>query len=437
MAWGKCKPMLLDLSLVSLTLSRLIHDAVKASSAWPGVALLVSAQPPDKLTGDNTLGFYLYHIMESAAYKNAPPPGLDRTPVRLSPMGLELYYQLSAHSDLINETGPLREQLMMGLAMKALHDFPQVDDQTEIKGVRIMETGLRGSANRLRISLQPLQPERSVEFWTAGTHPMRLAVYYQVSVALLEPEESTRSASRVLSYGVYPFTNQGPRLESSQNTLVFSLPGESAKRETDLRPAQVPFNEKVTFTGTGLEGDQVTLRLTNSRWSAPQDCDAAWAVTAKPGQVEAIIQKMAPANLLPPAGQVVLPGVYGAAVKVVRRQKTPDGTEKDFEFISNETAFVISPRVDGIVGPNGAGVVTVTGYIFRHAELPADSVQVYAGETRLTPGTVGALAPAQFAVVSATTLEVSLPAGLAPQTRLPLRIFVNGAETPPNWVVLP
>ena len=111
---------------------------------------------PGELKGGNVIGLYLYHLSEDPQYKNLPSPGNDDPPIRYTPMGLNLSYQLTAHSD----NGILNEQYMMGLAVKALRDYPVIDDTTEIDTgttvEKIMQSDIRGYNNRLRIVLQPI-----------------------------------------------------------------------------------------------------------------------------------------------------------------------------------------------------------------------------------------------------------------------------------------
>lgn len=423
---------LLDLSQVTLSLCNLIRLNVQASTAWNAAnTLTVSPRPADRLSGDNTLGFYLYHANESAAFKNLPPPGMDVPPVRFVPMGLELHYQLIPHSDLGGDAGTLREQLMFGLALKTFHDFPVVDATTQIGGTTIFTQALvDADNNRLKVTLQPLPASEAVEYWTGGTSPMRLAAYYQISVVALEPEEPARHAGRVLSYGVYTFTAQTPRLYSSHHVLSFTLPSDGVTREVEVRPAQVPIGGRVTFEGDSLTGDSLELLLRNDRWDAPQVVDSSWNLVVAGNRLEAVVQESAGAL-------DILPGTYGAVVRVVRRRQTPDGQTRDFTYLSNESPFTIIPDIQNVTAPTAAGEVTVTGRFFQHPELLPDNVQVYVSDALLATGTAGNLNAGEFAVVDATHLEARLPAGLIPATHVPLRILVNGAESPPRWVVVP
>lgn len=423
---------LLDLSQVTLSLCNLIRLYVQASPAWPAAnTVTVSPQPADRLAGDNVLGFYLYHTNESAAFKNLPSPGMDVPPVRFVPMGLELHYQLTPHSDLPDDAGTLREQLMFGLALKTFHDFPVVDQTTQIGGTTVFTPALAAADNnRLKITLQPLPAAEAVEYWTAGTSPMRLAAYYQISVVALEPEEPQRHAGRVLSYGVYTFTAQTPRLYSSHHVLSFTLPGATETREVEVRPAQVPIGGRVTFEGDSLTGDSLDLLLRNERWDAPQAVDNAWNLVVAGNRVEADVQEST-------GTEDILPGIYGAIVRVVRRRQTPDGQTRDFTYLSNECPFTIIPDIQNVSAPTAAGLVTVTGRFFQHPDLLPENVQVYVADALLATGAAGSLNAGEFAVVDATHLEARLPAGLTPADHVPLRILVNGAESPPRWVLVP
>lgn len=438
---------LLDISLVSKTLKNLIENYFKASREWSpiGESPTISPQPPDKLTGD-AVGMYLYHVSEDAQYKNLPAPGNDMPPVRYVPMGLNLYYQLYACSAAEDENATYNEQKMMGLAVKALHDYPVIDDSTEIVDltgarVKILHADLQGADNRLRIVLQPIAHNEAVSYWTAGTASLRLAAYYQVSVVLLEPEESTSRSGKVLVYDVQTFVGGAPRLDSSQNTLSFVIPGDTESREIELRPAQVPpaqlpppqipLNSHVNFRGSGLTGDTTSLFLKNIRWDEPKKVDLAWGVSATTNRVSAVVQETI-------AGETVFPGIYAAIVEVTRQRTLSDGSVRDFKHVSNECPFAITPRIDKITGP-ASGEWTVKGYIFENPNPPPilaiKGVYVYIGHAKLKRNKGGALNAGEFKVVNALSLRIKPPSNLS-QGDHPVRIFVNGAESPPNWITI-
>ena len=256
---------------------------------------------------------------------------------------------------------------MFGLAVKALHDFSILTDNTWLKdreqdkAVRLFEeVGLSGANNRIRLSLQPLPHNEAVSFWTAASSPLRLSAHYQASVILLEPEEPPSRAGRVLTYGVYPFVSGAPRLTGSENTLRFKIPGTSTIQEIRLRPAEVPVGSLVMFTGIALTGDETHLLLKNPHWRAPRQADASWSINATVDRITATVQATID-------GEPIQPGIYAAAARVVRFQPTPEGQKRRFEHTSNDTPFTITPRIDG-VGEDSNGVRAITGHILY---LPA------------------------------------------------------------------
>ncbi len=429
---------LLNISLVTQALTTLISEYFRASPAWGATAPTVSPQPPNLLTGDS-IGLYLYHIAEDAHYKNLPALGNDTPPVRYTPMGLNLFYQLTARS---TSEDSLLEQQMMGIAIKALRDYPIIDDATAIDGTSIYPADLQGDNNRLRIVLQPVAHHDAVSYWTAGSSPLRLAAYYQVSVALLEPEESKSRAGRVLAYGIQTFVNGAPRIDSSQSTMSFLIPGTLATQNLTLQPAQAPSvktglppndpaieKSRIKFKGAGFTGERTSLLLCHQRWSDPVDVTASWSLAATAIELSSVAQEKA-------NGNDVIPGVYAVIAKVTRKLATPSGTQ-DIEHRSNACPFTITPRIDSVAPPDAVHKVVITGYLFRHADIPTGGVQVYVGQIRLALSSGGPLASGEFTIDSTSQITVQLPTTLEPGKNYPLRIFVNGAESSPQWIKMP
>jgi hypothetical protein len=421
----------LDLAKVTGALIRMLEEGFKASPAWvpPGSKPKILPVPPDKLPADS-LGLYLYHLIEDPHVKNRPPPGSDVPPVSFMPMGLDLHYQLTTNSKDDSVVAANRAQLMMSVALKTFHDHPVLNDDTEVNGVAILQdVNLDGADNCFRVTLEPMPHEDAVSYWMAGTSPLRLSTYYSVSIVYLEPERARARSGRVLTYGVFTFTSGTPRLLGSTNTLEFTIPGETDPRTAELRPAQVPVGGSFAVLGTGLTGGDVALRLRGPGWVDPVEVDLSWGVAPTGDRVVATVQQL--------AGSVdVLPGTYAAAAVVTSSRRMPDGSTRRFRHVSNETPFTITPRIDSVSSPTSAGLVTVKGYRFQHPDLRQDAVEAYFGETRLE-ATTGAPGPGEFSVTAADTLSLRLPGGLASGAILPVRILVNGAESPPNWIVAP
>lgn len=448
---------LLDLSLVTSTWQNVLQRRVRAGLVALNQpvtilnALAVSSLPPDQLAGDATLGFYLYHACESSTLKNHPPASQDTPAVRYTPMGLDLFYQLSAHSSVVGEAGPLMSQRLFGLAMKALRDFPAVNRTINIEGMPAFPTELQGTDNIFRIALQSVPANEASQFWTAGTQSVRLAAYYLVSATLLEPEPSARYSGRVLRYGVHTFVSGAPRLDASRSLVVYRLPGEATDRETVIQPAESPVSGQLTFHGTDLAGEETTLLIKHPRFDRPIEVGLEWGVSATTDRIFATVQPLADT-------EAMLPGFYTAMASVTRRKRMPDGSLRDFTVTSNEVTFVVAPLITTpaaatIATADGAGIVGVQGHLFSHPGLADTDLRVVVGPGEIPRETTAALQPGNFEVVNSTTLAVPVVpddparpfmirfrfpiAGLNSGDVVPLRIRINGAENAPRWVEVP
>ena len=403
----------------------------------------ISPNSPSK-DGENGLYFYLFHIQESPHHKNIPSPGMDHPPIRFAPMGLHLYYQLTANFN--NQEGNMdayQEQEMMGVAMKLLHDYPEINDKTTINGLNIFNLvdaltppfGLKDRQNRIKISLLPVNYSDSVHYWTAGSSAMRLSAYYEVSMVFLEPEPPTSYAGRVLQYGTFLFPEGAARITASHNKLSFPVPPSNEIRSVDIQPAQAPFGNDIGFYGTGFQGDQLELILFRPGWDKP--CVASgWNLRIENGnKITVTVQEQAvEKGSNPVVNRDVLPGIYTAQVQVSRRRTLPNGEIRAFESSSNQFPFTITPKITGITGPVGS-IFTVKGHIFQHAELEAKEIMVLVGDIQLLRD--NALGPGTFSTPSADTLQFNPPPGLSSGDILPLRIIISGAESPPRWITLP
>jgi hypothetical protein len=349
-------------------------------------------------------------------------------------MGLNLFYVLSAKSSLLEEgnpnLAPFREQLLMGLAVKALHDNPIVDDATTVGGVPVMPAAMRNAENLLRIELRNVSPNEAVSYWTAGSSPLRLCAYYEVRVVLLEPEQPPTAAGRVYLYHVLTFVSGLPRLATSRSVIAFTIPGEGAPRTVEVQPAQCAPGTELVLLGVNLAGDRVSLLVRASGWDEPVEADPGWGVGVAGDRMFATVRATVGAA-------TVLPGTYGAAVTVVRSFIGPQGSTHEVAQTSNETPFTVMPGVTAISAVSATGVFTMTGGVFQDPGLPQGSVRVFIGDAQLRAGSGGALDPAQFAVLDPARIEVRLPAELLSGAQLPVRILINGAESPPRWVAVP
>jgi len=425
---------LLDLSQVTRVLINLIDTHVNASSVWSGSSISVVPDPPDTLEGDSTIGLYLYHIKEDASLSNACPAGNSQPPICYTPLPLILYYQLSTHSGLSSPTGTYREQLLLGAAVKALRCHTIINDDTVVDGMELFPDVLRGDDNRIQIELRPVSADEAVSFWTAGSSPLRLACYYQVSIILLKPEEFNSSAGPVLNYNIYAFPQQNPFITSIVNQLLFTVPGESTSRAIQLRPAQVAISSEFQINGTSFKADDTHLLISHADWDEPIEVNSVdWALQVTNEKVTAQVQETI-------GTEDVVPGVYSAFVRVMKRRTSSDGIEREFLSLSNAAPFVVAPRIDTIGAPNGLGEFSVTGRLFQHALIAADSVLVFVGDHRLlarTARTDSTLNPGEFFIVSPDRIDVRLPSDLTSGQQVYFRLQIRQANSAPKWVEVP
>jgi hypothetical protein len=418
----------LDLSTVTRSFIRLLDFHVRQPPGWdPALPLTVLPLPPDRLTGQNALGFYLYHINEDPSHKNVPPLGNASAESRFYPLTLQLHYILSPRSEATGEFSAHNEQRMMGLAMRTLRDFPLIDDNTEAGGTPIFSADLAtiaGRQNRFRIVLQPAMPNEAVQYWTAGTSPLRLSAYYQVTGVQIDPEALTIRPGRVYQYGVFTFLRGSPRIDFSTSTVAFVMP-DGSSREIEVRPAEATYNELVALEGTELAADDTAVLVQHTSWDAAEEVDPVlWSVNATVNRVVFAVQTSA--GLRP-----VLPGVYLVRVRVSEVRDMLDGTRRSFPKLSNQTAFAVAPAITAVA--EAAGLWTITGQIFDPAALPDDDIQLFLGPDRLARVD---LAPAagEFQVVSGTQIDFRQFAGTPAGTVLPLRLIIRGAENAPRWI---
>ncbi len=449
---------MLNLSLVTETLGNLVRKYVTSSDQWPPEKeLKVSYQPPDKIKGDRVINLYLYHAVENGHYQNTPPPQNVRDPLRFTPMGLDLYYQLTARSTIgeaDSEAGVLLEQLMMGLAIKVLRDYPTIDDATVLPGADpenvgnlILAPGLRGSGNQLRIELLNVDHTQAISYWTAGSSPLRWAAYYRVSVVLLEPYTVTQRTGRVLTIGPYVTTIAAPRLFKSRNRLSVQIPEGLLPQAIDITPAQAPVgdpaetNRRIIFEGMGLAGGQIELCLRHGDWKEPIPVEAAWNQMVTKTEIRITIQ-----NTITPAGgtaQAILPGVYSAFVRRTATHVLSDGTARRIEHNSNDVPFMILPYIKSVSSlPAGSpgDIVTAQSDIF--SKVAPEAIKVYVADEPLQYQSAGGdPAQGQYTLegdpkqlrlkLSGTLIEAWTA---MPRKALPFRLLVNGCETPPCWI---
>jgi hypothetical protein len=460
---------LFDLSHVTTSLADAVKLNIQRLEPTLVGQLEVSTMPPERVSGAmNTVNLYLYHVAEDSHYRNLVGNLSDARPVQSKPMSLILYYILTTHHEVSAGFDTVTEQRLMGYALKTLHDYAVIDDDTEIGGTQVLHTDLRGRDNRLEVTLRPVSPEDSVAFWSAeDRQTARLSAYYEVRYALLEPEPPRRLPGVVLSLGTFIVDVASPQLAGSRSEVTFTLPAEAGGGEQTIvaSPARVgppPDANRLTLLGTNLATGQARrLYLRNARWrqrapelervlvdpDLPQNVVAGWTVQEASDRID--VTTGTELTVAVPAGPPVVlplePGIYHARVEVIKELRVIQGQLKEITDTSNETAFAVSPRVIGAAVEDPAerririDLDPSTDLSPAGAPGPLDIVVVVDGESyaRFDPTVSGAtfdigeFEPANVTLDFLARFDPGLPG------THPFRLIVEGAESQPFWIELP
>ena len=457
---------LIDLSLVTSGLMKLLDDNIN-KNIGPGANVTVTAEPPDKVGSvTNKLSLYMYHVAEEAHYKNMPAPGSGSRSIARTPMGLCLFYILTAHHESSEtEFDPLIQQRLMGYALKTLHDYPILHDGTIIDGEQILPIGLRGNDNPVQVIMRPTAPEEAVAFWGAeDQQTARLSAYYEVRVILLEPDEPTILVAPVLSLGTYLYQLGTAHLEKTRSALPFVLPAAAggATQVVEASPARVaaetsgpPVRNRVSFVGHNLlSGKRRQIWLRCERWTntAPPDgtggaipvdldipANAGWAMSASESELQLDIAPTL--TFINNVGDEIVievyPGIYTAFVRTTIEERVVAGTLVPMTSDSNEVAFAVIPLITSVT-PTGTRRLDVEVANTFALDDPDIDLRLFIAGQVYTPGDLSGAEDlgeaGLFDVIDSEHLLVQARFDTTIDGDHAIRLIVNGAESAPHWI---
>lgn len=422
----------LDLSVVTARLKKLLDDYI---SAWPAIAglpqpptITVENKPPDMLRGGGCeLGLYLFHVDRDRTYQNTPLNGRGSIEIPSHPLGLNLYYLLTAYDDGNSET----EQQAMSIALRCFHEHQTVRTSVNIGGAAVPQ--------EYTLTMQPQTPDEMARLWQATTVSMRLSVVYRVAVVFISPDQPVRPVApqtkRVTVAALptdLPLAATG-RLMGTRRTVDYrwpqGSPPVSAQSTYQSSPATAAPGQRLSLLGGGL--NQPTSSRVYLQFPDNSEHEVtAWraADPAPPGsvlQTTSLITLDLPGTFGAPPASTPAPGVYQLCVGSDAGSGDPRTTR------SNSTAFAIAPRVLVTADPP---ILAPAGGLYS-----TDGLGFVAGRTQLFLGTVeldesaGAPAAGEFDIDAAGALIRFRPPASAGAGLFAVRVRVNGVEADPGW----
>jgi hypothetical protein len=397
------------------SITDVLHDGLDAAiqaAIGGSFAVNVSRSSPETARKQPCqLTFYLMHVGRDAHWRNAPVEGPRPLENTAHPLGLNLYYLLSAWADARYE----QEQRAMTVALQYFHSNPIYRHLTG--GVVDEE---------FSISVEADSVEEMSRLWQAFTVPMRLSCVVKVGVIFVAPAAPPPSIAKppvTANLAVGPLPGQGDpiALYAAMNLAFAPYPPPSDATEGTASGGELVAvasgagaNSNVLLRGASLDQpDASQAYLSTPDGASEWPLAAGWRQpVTDPGLLELILPAAylaaAPANGATLAS-VPPPGIYRLAVG----QDLPGSNPR-----SNRVPLVIAARIDGLTGPVG-GPYAVNGAGFAP------------GATTVS---VGGIDVTGSATVTAAAVSFPLPPAL-PAGAHAVGIVVNGIPCLPGPVV--
>ena len=410
-----------------------------------GQEVTVSALPPEEAETEpgSRLNLHLYHAREDPSRRNDLPfDDAGPYPISRTPMPLTLYYVMTAHSMVDGAIDPPGLQLLMGLGMKSLHDFPVIDDSLELPAppaglpTRILDPGMRGAQN----------------------HSARLTAFYEVRSLLLPPEAATEKPGIVTSFALGVTSSARPTLLASRSTQTVTLPALSGGTvlSTEVSPAVAalgaaapPPANRVILTGEGLgDGSEEQIVLSSAGFSAlvpplaegvvDPASNPSWAFLFRHDAAEFSVQPQV--NVEAPAGfraVPIRPGFYVAAIRRNRQLRTEEGATYVSAVDSNGIPFAVAPAVATLGVVTGRIEVTLAPGVDCTDPLNQPMLAIAGDVYRLVPAfdlVVPANNPGTFIVDAANRYVADPLFDPADGGTRMVRVAVNGVDAAPVWL---
>ncbi len=395
------------------------HDV----SAVTGSTVNVTTLSPDRVipaegTESTQLNIFLYQVTPNNGLSNNALPSRDssgRHRLTNAPLALDLHYLISAYG-----SEPLHREILLGYAMQLMHEYPVLTREmirtalnpspnvgTDLPPTlrALAECGLADQVESLKITPQFLNTEEMSKLWTATQSHYRPSAAYQVSVVLIEIQESTRPTLPVLSRGERDPVSGRERGVIVSPSLVPALPTLEAI-VPDGNQNVIRLDETIHLTGHHLNGTDRTVLMRNERFAVDEEITASGSSSS--AQAEFAV---------PVASAADFPvGVYDISLRLIM----PDEINPRE---SNKLAAVISPNITSLPASpvprdsDGDAEFTVQ---FTPELRPGQTVSLLMGTTEILPES--------FATPTSSLnfIARNVDAGTSPV----LRLRIDGVDSP-------
>jgi hypothetical protein len=410
----------LDLSSVTGRLIEVVETAIVNSPLWtvnggtvPQFTIQVSSAMPEAVRnlGDCQLTFYLFHLNAEPFTRNLPPNGGPAQPNSRQPLGLTLYYLVTAFAKNQSDL----EQQAMSIVLNALHERTTYVDPA--------------NGFTFTVSLEQEKPDEANRRWQAFSTSFRLSAVYRVAVIFLTPQsDPPRLAAppHRLGLAVAPqplLPAHGGSLTAAASRIeLHPFPANPGDVITyDVSPAVASPGSSIAIFGTGLD-TPTAARLYLIDGAGIEREVTAWR-TPVGGAAATRILLTLPAGIAAPPG-----GSPDAGAYLVRAGSSlAAGDAADHR--TNSVPVLVTARVDPVPAPwvavGGTFSFTGGGFIGGATDLLLETVALTADP----PGSVPA--DGEFASDAAgTAISFRPPAGF-PSGRFEVRVRVRGIEGPP------
>lgn len=376
----------LAIAAVTATLRNLLQGAIQPMSPGAQVTVRPLDRARENMTVDS-VNLFLYNTGSDAAWRNADMPGINPGELADPPLALTLSYLVTSFSQSDDDTISHR---LLGGAMSALNQA-LVLDPAAIRAA-LPGNDLYLQAERVKVTLDPLDVEEISKLWTAFQTSYRISAAYRVSAVLIQDAQGAAPLP-VLTRGA---EDQGPLVQplTVQGTLQSVIPPDGQ--------LSAQLGDTIVLTGDGLAGTSVSVRLVNQRRAVAVAQPAASVANSS-------VQVMLPSD---PA---TFPAGTWTAQAVISRAGQDD-------WITNAVPFAVAPKLPDMpltVSLDPAGTVTIALNCEPDVGADQDCALLIGSEAIVLPGP-------RTASLSAVTFTVP---GLTAEKTYPVRLRVDGVDS--------